>query len=61
MQTGAHRPGIGGYKIPGQVIPPKFSSYPKGEAANAPAWVAYDRQVCCLYIITLLKFPVSMY
>jgi len=45
MQTGAHRPGIGGYKIPGQVIPPKFSSYPKGEGANAPAWVAYDRQV----------------
>jgi len=45
MQTGPHRPGIGGVPIPGQVIPPKHSDYPKGEGTNAPAWVAYDRQV----------------
>lgn len=45
MMTGPHRPGIGGVAIPGQVIPPKHSSYPKGEGTNAPAWVAYDRQV----------------
>ena len=45
MVTGAHRPGIGGRPIPGQVIPPKFSNFPKGIGATAPAWVAYDRQV----------------
>lgn len=45
VMSGAHRPGIGGAPLPGQVIPPAFSEYPDGEGSKVPSWIAYDRQV----------------
>ncbi|XP_076806481.1 EF-hand domain-containing family member C2-like [Clavelina lepadiformis] len=45
MLVGATKPGIGGELLLGQKSKPKHSIFPKGEGSNAPAWVAFDRQV----------------
>ena len=45
MLVGEEKPGIGGEPLLGQKIKPKHSLFPKGEGSNAPAWVAFDRQV----------------
>ena len=45
MLVGEEKPGIGGEPLPGQKVKPKHSLFPKGEGSNAPAWVAFDRQV----------------
>ncbi|CAK8698373.1 unnamed protein product [Clavelina lepadiformis] len=45
MLVGATKPGIGGELLLGQKHKPKHSFFPKGEGSNAPAWVAFDRQV----------------
>lgn len=37
----------GGEKLPGQKLPAAHSVYPKGVGPEAPAWVAFDRQVLC--------------
>ncbi|XP_067948008.1 EF-hand domain-containing family member C2-like [Watersipora subatra] len=37
--------GIGGVPLPGQDLTPKSSVFPRGEGANQPAWVAFDKQV----------------
>lgn len=37
--------GIGGVPLPGQDLKPKNSVFPRGEGANQPAWVAFDKQV----------------
>ena len=31
--------------MPGQKLKPRHSAYPKGIGGEAPAWVAFDRQV----------------
>ena len=33
--------------MPGSKAKPRNSSYPKGSGKQAPAWVAFDRQVLC--------------
>lgn len=38
---------LGGEALPGQEIPAKHSVYPRGIGPEAPAWVAFDRQVLC--------------
>lgn len=35
----------GGDPLPGQKLKPRHSGYPKGIGGEAPAWVAFDRQV----------------
>ncbi|XP_009861426.2 EFHC2 protein [Ciona intestinalis] len=47
MLVGEQKPGIGGELLLGQKKQPKHSVFPKGEGSNAPAWVAFDRQVLC--------------
>jgi hypothetical protein len=37
----------GGETLPGQKLQPGHSVYPKGVGPEAPAWVAFDRQVLC--------------
>lgn len=41
---------LGGDPLPGQKLKARHSAYPKGVGAEAPAWVAFDRQVSCDYI-----------
>ena len=41
----------GGDPLPGQKLKPRHSAYPKGIGAEAPAWVAFDRQVSCDYYL----------
>ena len=36
---------LGGDPLPGQKLKPRHSGYPKGIGGEAPAWVAFDRQV----------------
>ena len=36
---------VGGDPLPGQKLKPRHSGYPKGIGGEAPAWVAFDRQV----------------
>ena len=45
MLVGLEKPGIGGELLLGQKVKSKHSVYPRGEGSNAPAWVAFDRQV----------------
>ncbi|XP_001624761.2 EF-hand domain-containing family member C2 [Nematostella vectensis] len=45
--VGEAKCGIGGDPLPGQKLKPRHSHYPKGVGAEAPAWVAFDRQVLC--------------
>lgn len=42
---GDSKPGVGGQPLPGQDLRPKNSLYPRGEGADRPAWVAFDKQV----------------
>ena len=41
----------GGEVLPGQKLKAKQSVYPKGVGPEAPAWVAFDRQVRVWYSI----------
>ncbi|KAK3754025.1 hypothetical protein QZH41_020312, partial [Actinostola sp. cb2023] len=45
--VGEAKCGIGGDPLPGQKLSPKHSFFPKGVGPEAPAWVAFDRQVLC--------------
>lgn len=36
---------LGGEPLPGQKLKPRHSVYPKGIGGEAPAWVAFDREV----------------
>lgn len=45
--VGEDKSGIGGDPLPGQKLKPRHSGYPKGIGGEAPAWVAFDRQVLC--------------
>ncbi|XP_028731729.1 EF-hand domain-containing family member C2 [Peromyscus leucopus] len=45
MLVSDEKPGIGGELLPGQKIRPKNTVYPKGDGADAPSWVAFDKQV----------------
>lgn len=45
--VGEDKCGIGGDPLPGQKLRPRHSGYPKGIGGEAPAWVAFDRQVLC--------------
>ncbi|XP_056610503.1 EF-hand domain-containing family member C2 [Triplophysa dalaica] len=47
LMIGAEKPGIGGELLLGQRARPKYSLFPKGEGSDAPAWVAFDKQVLC--------------
>lgn len=51
MMVGEAKPGIGGDLLPGQKVKPRHSIFPQGEGSNAPAWVAFDRQVCLVYFV----------
>lgn len=51
------KPGIGGELLPGQKIRPKNTVYPKGDGADAPSWVAFDKQVSHM---TLERFKFYM-
>lgn len=46
MMVGTEKPGIGGDLLLGQSSRPKYSHFPKGEGSGAPAWLAFDKQVC---------------
>ncbi|XP_075376193.1 EF-hand domain-containing family member C2 isoform X1 [Mycteria americana] len=45
MLVGEDKPGIGGEPLPGQKLKPKYSVFPEGMGSDAPAWVAFDKQV----------------
>ncbi|KAM6418565.1 EF-hand domain-containing family member C2 isoform 1-T1 [Pluvialis apricaria] len=45
MLVGEDKPGIGGEPLPGQKLKPEYSVFPKGMGSDAPAWVAFDKQV----------------
>ncbi|NWH79912.1 EFHC2 protein, partial [Piaya cayana] len=45
MLAGEDKPGIGGEPLPGQKLKPKYSAFPEGIGSDAPAWVAFDKQV----------------
>jgi len=47
VYVGEHKSGIGGELLPGGKPKPKSSTFPKGPGSQAPAWVAFDRQVLC--------------
>lgn len=49
MMVGAEKPGIGGELLLGQSTRPKYSLFPKREGSDAPAWVAFNKQVCHHY------------
>ncbi|XP_025953804.2 EF-hand domain-containing family member C2 isoform X1 [Dromaius novaehollandiae] len=45
MLVGEDKPGIGGEPLPGQKAKPKYSVFPREIGSDAPAWVAFDKQV----------------
>ncbi|NWI26364.1 EFHC2 protein, partial [Sula dactylatra] len=45
MLVGEDKPGIGGEPLLGQKLKPKYSVFPEGMGSDAPAWVAFDKQV----------------
>jgi len=47
VHVGETKSGIGGETMPGGKSKSRHSSYPKGDGPQAPAWVAFDRQVLC--------------
>lgn len=47
VHVGEFKSGIGGDPMPGGKSKPRHSAYPKGSGKQAPAWVAFDRQVLC--------------
>lgn len=38
--------GIGGELLPGQTLKPTNSVFPAATGSDAPAWIAFDKQVC---------------
>lgn len=55
MLVGEDKPGIGGEPLPGQKLKPKYSVFPAGMGSDAPAWVAFDKQVCTYNSISALR------
>ncbi|XP_051565641.1 EF-hand domain-containing family member C2 [Myxocyprinus asiaticus] len=47
MVVGEEKPAIGGELLLGQRTRSKYSLFPKGEGSDAPAWLAFDKQVLC--------------
>ncbi|KAM6934882.1 EF-hand domain-containing family member C2 [Xenentodon cancila] len=47
MLVESEKPGVGGERLVGQKIKPKYSVYPRGEDSDQPSWVAFDKQVLC--------------
>ncbi|NXF63101.1 EFHC2 protein, partial [Ciccaba nigrolineata] len=45
MLVGEGKPGIGGEPLPGQKLKSTYSMFPEGMGSDAPAWVAFDKQV----------------
>ncbi|XP_074714588.1 EF-hand domain-containing family member C2 isoform X1 [Strix uralensis] len=45
MLVGEGKPGIGGEPLPGQKLKSTYSVFPEGMGSDAPAWVAFDKQV----------------
>ncbi|NXC38118.1 EFHC2 protein, partial [Penelope pileata] len=45
MLLAEDKPGVGGEPLPGQKLRPKFSVFPAGMGSDAPAWLAFDKQV----------------
>ncbi|NWU99193.1 EFHC2 protein, partial [Upupa epops] len=45
MLVGENKPGIGGEPLLGQKLKPKYSVFPEGMGSDAPAWVAFDKQI----------------
>ncbi|NXH20112.1 EFHC2 protein, partial [Bucco capensis] len=45
MLVAEDKPGIGSEPLPGQKLKPKYSVFPEGFGSDAPAWVAFDKQV----------------
>lgn len=45
MLVDENKPGVGGEPLPGQKLTPKYSVFPEGMGSDAPAWVAFDKQV----------------
>ncbi|CAM9629718.1 unnamed protein product [Bubo scandiacus] len=45
MLVGEGKPGIGGEPLPGQKLKSTYSVFPEGIGSDAPAWVAFDKQV----------------
>ncbi|KFU84097.1 EF-hand domain-containing family member C2, partial [Chaetura pelagica] len=45
MLVAEDKPGVGGEPLPGQKLKPKYSVFPEGMGNDAPAWVAFDKQV----------------
>ncbi|XP_030332238.1 EF-hand domain-containing family member C2 isoform X2 [Strigops habroptila] len=45
MLVDENKPGVGGKPLPGQKLTPKYSVFPEGMGSDAPAWVAFDKQV----------------
>ncbi|XP_042201371.1 EF-hand domain-containing family member C2 [Callorhinchus milii] len=43
--VGDEKPGIGGEPLVGQKLKIRHSVFPKGQGTDAPAWVAFDKQV----------------
>lgn len=46
MLLAEDKPGIGGEPLPGQKLIPKSSVFPAELGCGAPAWLAFDKQVC---------------
>lgn len=46
MLLAEDKPGIGGEPLPGQKLKPKSSVFPAELGCGAPAWIAFDKQVC---------------
>ncbi|KAL6080711.1 hypothetical protein STEG23_008855 [Scotinomys teguina] len=53
MLVSEEKPGIGGELLPGQKIRPRNSIYPKGDGADAPSWVAFDKQKTRIQFLAL--------
>ncbi|XP_072253820.1 EF-hand domain-containing family member C2 [Leuresthes tenuis] len=59
MLVGSEKPGIGGERLVGQKIKPKYSVYPKGEGSDLPSWVAFDKQALCFEAYFQEAVPVA--
>lgn len=47
-----NKPGIGGELLPGQTLKITNSVYPEaiGIGSSPPSWIAFDKQVCRIFI-----------
>ena len=50
----------GGDPLPGQKLKPRHSAYPKGIGPEAPAWVAFDRQVSFFHLKFICRANIIM-